>query len=85
MDRITTKGREFMSRFAAPSVSSGRFVAAVVDSDIDTVRDAFEDPCPMLVHNTDDLYADKVYTGFQGIHRISEADGEITVIIDKEA
>ena len=84
MDKITIKsGQEFMARYAAPSVSSGRFVACIVDSDLKTVQSAFTDPCPMLVHNMDELYADKVYEGFYGIHDIRESGGEITVILGK--
>ena len=86
MDKITLlkSGTVFTSRFAAPSVSSGRFVAAIIDSDVETVRAAFDDPCPMLVHNMEGLYADKVYTGFHGIRKIMENGSEVTVIIEKE-
>lgn len=85
MDKITLvqSGAVFMSRFAAPSVSSGRFVAAIVDSDIETVRAAFTDPEPILVQNTDGLYADEVYTGYSDIKDITETGGEITVILNK--
>lgn len=85
MDKITllNSGDVFMSRFAAPSVSSGRFVAAIVDSDIDTVRTAFEVPQGILVQNVDGLYSDKVYTEYSGIHDIRENGGEVTIVLDK--
>ena len=66
MDKITLIEKEavFMSRYSAPSVSSGRFVAAIVDSDVDDVRETFTDHGPILVQNTDGLYEDKLYTDF---------------------
>lgn len=86
MDKITLtdKGAVFMSRYAAPSVSSGRFVAAIIDSDADTVREAFTDHGPILVQNTDGLYEDKLYTGFGGIHELREEQGQITVILRRD-
>ena len=85
MDKLTLEksGAVFMSRFAAPSVSTGRFVASIVDSDIETVRAAFTDPGPILVQNVEGLYADEVYTGYSGIKDITKTGGEITVIINK--
>ena len=87
MDKLTLvkSGSVFMSRFAAPSVSSGRFVADIVDSDAETVRAAFEDPGPILAQSVEGLYADEVYTGYSGIHRLTESDGDVTVILDKGA
>lgn len=86
MDRITLteKKQEFMCRYAAPSVLTGYFVAAVTDSDRETIVEAFTEPGPILVHNTDDLYADKTYEGYRRINEIREAESEITVILDKE-
>lgn len=85
MDKVTLlkSGQVFMSRFAAPSVSSGRFVAAIVDSDADEVREAFADHGPILVQNTDGLYEDKLYTGFGGIHELREEPEQITVVLDR--
>jgi hypothetical protein len=84
MDKITLIEKEavFMSRYAAPSVSSGRFVAAIVDSDADEVREAFTDHGPILVQNTDGLYEDKLYTDFGGIHDLREEQGQITVVLN---
>lgn len=84
MDKITLIEKEvvFMSRYAAPSVSSERFVAAIVDSDADEVREAFTDHGPILVQNTDGLYEDKLYTDFGGIHDIREEQGQITVVLN---
>ena len=85
MDKITLIEKEavFMSRYAAPSVSSGRFVAAIVDSDVDDVRETFTDHGPILVQNTDGLYEDKLYTGFGGIHELREEPEQITVVLDR--
>ena len=86
MDRITLteKEQEFMCRFAAPSILTGYFVAAVIRSDRETIEEAFTEPGPILVHNMEDLYADKTYEGYRRINEIREAENEITVILDKE-
>lgn len=86
MDRITLteKNQEFMCRFAAMSVLTGYFVAAVTDSDRETIEKAFTEPGPILVHNMEELYADKTYEGYRRINEIREAENEITVILDKE-
>lgn len=86
MDRITLteKKQEFMCRFAAPSVLTGYFVAAVRNSDRATIEEAFTEPGPILVHNMEELYADKTYEGYRRINEIREAENEITVILDKE-
>jgi hypothetical protein len=84
MDKIILpdKGVELETRFAAPSVLTGRFVCAVVDSDADEVREAFTDHGPILVQNTDGLYEDKLYTDFGGIHDLREEQGQITVVLN---
>ena len=86
MDRITLteKKQEFMCRFAAPSVLTGYFVAAVRNSDRATIEEAFTEPGPILVHNMEELYADKTYKGYRRINEIRESENEITVILDKE-
>ena len=85
MDRITLidKEQEFMTRFAAPSVLTGYFVAAVVDSDRQTIEAAFTNPGRILVHNMENLYDDAVYEGYTEINEIRESPDEITVILDK--
>ena len=85
MDKITLidKNAEFMMRFAAPSVLTGRFVAAVVDSDKETITEAFTDPGKIMVHNMEDLYADKTYEGYTHISEIRDGGDEITVILDR--
>lgn len=82
---LTEKEKEFMTRFAAPSVLTGRFVAAVIGSDRSEIEDAFTDPGDILVHNMDELYADKTYTGYRRIYSIMENPGEIIVTLDKGA
>ena len=86
MDRITLteKKQDFMCRFAAPSILTGYFVAAVVGSDRETIEESFTEPGPILVHNVEELYADKTYEGYRRINEIREAESEITVILDKE-
>lgn len=85
MDKITLldKDVEFMTRFAAPSILTGYFVAAVLDSDRATIEAAFTNPGRILVHNVDCLYRDEVYEGYTGINEIRESPNEITVILDK--
>lgn len=85
MDRLTLieKNMNFMCDYAAPSILTGRFVAAIVDSDIETIRTAFEPPGTILVHNTNDLYADQIYTGYQKIHELREGNDRITVILEQ--
>lgn len=85
MDKVTLieKDAEFMTQYAAPSILTGRFVACVVDSDLQTVQDAFTNPGTIHVHNMEGLWADKDYTGYTTINRISEADGEITVVVER--
>lgn len=86
MDRITLteKKQEFMCRFAAVSILTGYFVATVTDSDRETIEEAFTEPGPILVHNVEELYADKTYKGYRRINEIRESENEITVILDKE-
>ena len=87
MDRVTLtqKGISFDTRFAAPSVLTGYFVAAVQGSDRGTIESAFTDPGDILVHNLEDLFADKTYTGYTRIREIREQESEITVILDRGA
>ena len=87
MDKITLmdKEQEFMTRFAAPSVLTGYFVAAVVDSDRQTIEAAFTNPGRILVHNTDGLYDDEIYEGYTEINEIRENPNDITVLLDKGA
>lgn len=85
MDKVTLteKGMEFMTRYAAVSVLTGYFVAAVTDADKQTIMDAFTESGPILVHNMEELYADKTYEGYRRINEIRESEKEITVILDK--
>lgn len=86
MDKIIflEKNAELLTRFAAPSVLTGYFVAAVPGATVDQMTELFTNAGEMLVHNMDDLYADKVYTGYNHINEIREGSNEITVILDKE-
>lgn len=85
MDKITLtdKKLDFMSKYAAPSVLTGFFVACIINSDTDTIRNAFTSPGPILVHNVQKLYADNVYEGYTEINEIRENDDSIIVILDK--
>lgn len=82
--RLPKKNQEFMCRFAAVSVLTGYFVAAVTDSDRETIEKEFTEPGPIMVHNMEELYADKTYEGYRRINEIRESENEITVILDKE-
>ena len=84
MDKLTLidKGKEFMCNFAAPSVLTGRFVADIIDSDEETVRESFENPGDMLVHNMEGLYSDKTYSGYAGIYSLTVGDS-IRAVVNK--
>ena len=86
MNRITLteKDKEFYSSFAAPSVLTGYFCAEILNAERAEIEEAFTEPGPILVHNMEDLYADKTYVGYRRINEIREAESEITVILDKE-
>lgn len=86
MDRLTLveKEMEFMTRFAAPSVLTGYFVAAIPNANREKIEAAFTSPGPILVHNMEELFADKVYEGYTRMRQIREQENEIVVILDKE-
>lgn len=86
MDIVTLSpsGKTFRTKFAAPSVLTGYFVAAVIDADREEIEEAFTDPGDITVHNEEGLYADKTYTGYTGINEIREDSEKTIVILDKE-
>ena len=86
MDRLklVEKGIEFTARFAAPSVLTGYFVAEIPNASREEIEAAFTEPGPILVHNTEELYADKLYEGYKRIRKIREQQNAIVVILDKE-
>lgn len=85
MDKLTLvdNGMEFMCKFAAPSVLTGRFVADILDSNEECVREAFQNPGDMLVHNMEELYPDKTYKGYAGIYSLTVGDS-IRVVVNNE-
>lgn len=87
MDRVTLtdKSLVFRAQFAAKSVLTGFFVAAVVDENRETVESAFTEPGDILVENEDDLFAPTVYTGYTTINEIRENSDSIVVILEKGA
>ena len=78
------KGLQFLADFAAPSVLTGRFVAAVIRADADAVRAAFTAPGDMLVESVEGLYAPKVYTGYD-LDEMQTREDRIIVKLSKEA
>ena len=74
----------FLAQYAAPSMSTGNFIACVVDSDIEAVRSAFSFPGAILVHNTEGLYSDAIYSGYSDIKRIHVSEEGIIVTVYKE-
>ena len=86
MDRLTLvdKDLSFVTRYAAPSVLTGRFVACVVNSDRETLTEAFTDAGEIQVHNMDNLYADKSYIGFNYLAEIREDGDDLIIILSKE-
>lgn len=87
MDKVTLKekGKEFMTRYAAPSVLTGYFVAAVIGSTEETVTAAFTNPGDIMVQNVEHKYADKVYAGYRRINEIRVQPEQIIVILDRGA
>ena len=87
MNRITLteKGKEFLSGFAAPSVLTGFFCAEILGAAREEIEEAFTEPGPILVHNLEDLYADKVYEGYRRINEIRENGENFVIILDREA
>ena len=85
MDRVTLvdKGIVFNTRFAAPSILTGYFVAAVVDSDRATVEQAFTNPGAILVESVEGLYKPETYTDYTRINEIREQPNQIVVLLDK--
>ena len=49
------------------------------------IEEAFTEPGPILVHNMEDLYADKVYEGYRRINEIRENGENFVIILDREA
>lgn len=74
MDRITLpdKGMEFIAEFAAPSVLTGRFVASIINSDAETVREAFTAPGIIRVESVEGLYAPAEYAGYDHLDELTE-------------
>ena len=87
MNRITLteKEKEFLSSFAAPSVLTGYFCAEILNAEREELEEAFTEPGPILVHNLEDLYADKVYEGYRRISEIRENGENFVIILDREA
>lgn len=81
---LIDKELEFAARYAAPSVTTGRFVACIQDSDEETLREAFTNPGQILVHNVEGLYEDRVYEGFTTVGDIREDEDDLIVIVNKE-
>lgn len=86
MDRVTLidKGIVFNTRFAAPSILTGYFVASVIGATREQIEAAFTEPGDILVENAQALYETRTYTGYHYINEIREGQGEITVILTKE-
>ena len=87
MNRITLteKDKEFYSSFSAPSVLTGYFCTEILNAEREELEEAFTEPGPILVHNMEDLYADKVYEGYRRINEIRENGENLVIILDKEA
>ena len=87
MNRITLteKDKEFYSSFAAPSVLTGFFCAEILGTTREEIEEAFTEPGPILVHNLEDLYADKIYEGYRRINEIRENGENFVIILDREA
>ena len=80
---LLDKGKQFESLYAAPSLLTGRFGACIVNSDMQTVIDAFSNPGRMLVHNIDDLYPDQEYDQYKSIYMLEDTERGIKIILTK--
>ena len=78
---LPEKQAVFSSKYAAPSITTGRFVACITGSDMDTVRAAFTQPGKIIVHNEDNLWADKEYNEYTTIHRINNDGLNIVIVL----
>ena len=87
MNRITLteKDKEFYSSFAAPSVLTGYFCAEILNAERAEIEETFTEPGPILVHNMEDLYEDKIYEGYRRINEIRENGENFVIIMDREA
>ena len=85
MDILTLvdKGKTYETEYSSISVTTGRFVTCIPDVAMNIIEEDFENPGTMLVHNPDGLYSDQTYTGFAGIHRITQTDNKVVVVISK--
>lgn len=86
MDRVTLVEKEiiFNARFAAPSILTGYFVAAIAGASKGKIEKAFTNPGDILVEDTKGLVAPVTYTGYRSIVEIREGANDITVILSKE-
>lgn len=86
MDRVTLVDKEivFNTRFAAPSILTGYFVAAIIDANREEIEEAFTNPGNILVEDMRGLVAPATYTGYKTINEIREGTNDITVILSKE-
>ena len=85
MDIVTIQrtGKQIECRYAAPSISTGRFVACVIGETPEQIREDFTDPGTLTVHNAEDLYADKTYEGYTTIDEIRPSDGDYVIVMGK--
>lgn len=85
MDMLTLlkNDKKYLCKYAAPSILTGRFVACVVDSTEESIREDFENPGDIFVHNVENLYADKTYSGYTAIDEIRMTGNDITVLLRK--
>lgn len=86
MDMVTLidKDKKYLCRYAAPSILTGRFVACVIGSTEESIREDFTNPGDIFVHNVENLYADKTYTGYTELDELRISDDDIKVILSKQ-
>lgn len=85
MDIVTIErtGNRVNCRYAAPSITTGYFVACVLAGTPESVEEEFTNPGTLYVHNAAGLVEDKEYTGYDRIVSVCETDKGIQIMLDK--
>jgi hypothetical protein len=85
MDIVTIErtSQQVNCRYAAPSITTGYFVACVLEETPETVVSEFTNPGTLYVHNAEGLVVDKAYTGYTRIVSVDQTDKGVLIMLDK--
>ena len=89
MDRVTIQrsGTAVDCRYAAPSITTGRFIACVGHDQgygAEDLREMFTDPGDLSVHNLEGKYADKTYSGYTDVDEVREGEAADIVVLSRQ-